>query len=82
LLIAGKLISDVVPHEHVKLMESNVDIVSLSFMKLYLFIFSFFNERQSVVAFEGLLNKMFLQIILLSLFYRSQESIISAVTSV
>jgi hypothetical protein len=35
-----------------------------------------------VVAFEGLLNKMFLQVILLSLFYWSQESIISIMTSV
>ena len=82
MLIAGKIISDVLPHEHVKVMETNVDIVSLSVIKHYLFIFSFYNERQSVVAFEGLLNKMFLQIILLSLFYRSQESIISAMTSV
>jgi hypothetical protein len=82
LLIAGKIISDVLPHEHVKLMETNVDIVSLSFIKHYLFTFSFFNERQLVVAFEGLLNKMFLQIIILSLFYQSQESIISAMTSV
>jgi hypothetical protein len=34
-----------------------------------------------VVAFEGLLNKMFLQVILLSLFYWSQESIISLMTN-
>jgi len=35
-----------------------------------------------VVAFEGLLNKMFLKVILLSLFYWSQGSIITTMTSV
>ena len=58
-----------------------MDIVSLSFTKHYLFTFLFLNQRQLVVAFEGLLNKMFLQVILLSLFYWSQEGIISIMTS-